>query len=177
MLVSLTLLASPALADDALLADLDKHAARLSWPAANEVYLRLLDSSRGATDHGHLVGAQAALELGQPLLAWHRLQRLEAEAGPDHEARQALEASLADHYGWVALYVPAGHAPTLEREHLPFAKVERRTIAAAAAALQAERTYRGLLPEGAYTVAGKPLTVQADWNRWQVTVVGDAPRE
>ena len=154
----------------ALEADLTRHAQRLSWPAVDDTYRRLMALERTLSDGDHVLGARAALHAGDAMLAWERLQRIEAD---DPEAR-GLTTSLQARYGFVEITVPGDRAPVLSRPHLPFHKHERAAVRVAVTQVAEARGYRGLLPEGVYVLDGMRFQVVPDWPAWKVVVAGDA---
>ena len=160
--------------------DLIKHAQRNSWSAVENVYRRMLEIAPTASALDHLLGAQAALDRGEPLLAWYRLRRITApgadEPREQHEAfrsSQDLLASLESRYGRVSISVPSNQVPAMVRPHMPFAQEERDVITTAREKLRTQRAYRGLLPEGVYTIDGHRFEVEPQWEAWRVVVVGD----
>ena len=160
--------------------ELVKHARRNSWPAVDDTYRRLVAVGLPPDLEVHVLGARAAMERGQALLAWHRLRRvpesaLTPEGGPDSLPAEGarLLGSLREQYGMVSLYVPDELTPELVRTHLPFKKEERDVIAAAVAAVAKGRAYRGLLPEGEYQLAGLRFLVRPDWSQVKQVVADD----
>ena len=173
--------------------DLIKHAQRNSWSAVENIYSRMLELAPTGSPIDHLLGAQAALDQGEPLLAWYRLHRITApNAGDPIDLHRAYESSLEllesleSRYGRVAIYVPSDKVPVMVRPHMPFAQEERDVITTAREKLRTQRAYRGLLPEGVYTIDGHRFEVRPEWSAWREIVVGDpstadvegaAPRE
>lgn len=159
--------------------ELLKHAQRNGWPAVEKVYRRLLALEVRTPPRDHVLGAQAALQGGDVLLAWHRLRRAEPPLGGDPEMRAAYESSRAllegieARYGLISIYVREDKLPALARPEMPFSQEERDAIASVREHLRTERGYRGVLPAGRYSVDGHHFNVDADWTGWKVVVIGD----
>ncbi|MDG1478174.1 MAG: hypothetical protein P8R54_01220 [Myxococcota bacterium] len=125
-------------------------AARERWEAVDSHYRQLL-ALRGADMRyeDHWLGAQASSNQGDVQSTWQRLKHALDEEFTD----EALTwwATLNVQYGEVHLIVKADE-PTvsLTIAEMPFEPEKRATIAAAQAALQADRAFHGLLPLGQY---------------------------
>ncbi len=158
--------------------ELVRMAERNTWAAVDRAYRGLLDLGAALRASEHLLGGQAALAAGDPLLAWHRFRRAEAPppntAPADAEAWESATgeaAHLERRYGKVALCVGPARLPVLVRPEAPFAQQERDAVARVAEALRAGRCHRGLLPVGAYSLDGEPFEVSAG-EGWVVVNLG-----
>lgn len=150
--------------------ELHDQAARSAWEGVERTYRSLIQLGLPLAPADHLVGHQAALRRGDPLLAAMRLGRASATGAPDevHRARTALLES----HGLVAIVVKPPHRRTLERADTTFSPHEQAAVARAAEILRATGELRMLLPVGGYTIAGRFFRVEPG-TRWQTLVVTD----
>ncbi len=175
--VSLALAADEAEAER-LRDELVRMAERNTWTAVDRAYRGLvgLGTPMAATDH--LLGGQAAMASGDPLLAWYRYRRAEppvpstSQADADAYENAWREASnLEARFGKVALCVGPKRVPVLVRPEMPFAQQERDAITHVADALRTAKCHRGLLPVGAYELDGQSFEVVAGQG-WVVVDIG-----
>jgi hypothetical protein len=134
--------------------------ARNTWKGVEAAYQALIELERKGetlTYEDHFLGAQAARGLGDINATYGRLH-LAAHLDEQTEVVEWL-ADIDANYGPVELSARSKEPVRLEAATMPFAPDKRAAIAAAAAAMQATRTYSGLLPVGDYTLGEKRFTV------------------
>jgi hypothetical protein len=176
------LLSTASAADDAeaerLRDEIVRMAERNTWPAVDRAYRSLVALDVPMTAIDHLLGGQAAMAAGDPLLAWYRYRRappaVPASEPADAEAYESAwrEASnIEARYGKVALCVGPKRLPVLVRPEMPFAQQERDAIGRVADAPRTTRCHRGLLPIGAYELDGQLFDVVAG-DGWVVVDIG-----
>ncbi len=147
-------------------------AARNAWKGVDRQYQRLVSEELDPEPSDHLLGAQAASQLGRADVAVARLEAAVQDQADTDEQRAALEqarAQLEDilqRYGKVSIAVGPRRVAGLVRFDLPFGTEERETIQAAREKLLAERVYRGLLPLGEYMIDGVKFEVTRS-DAWQ----------
>jgi hypothetical protein len=184
------LLAAPAYAGEVERAEhirvaeeMRKLAARNAWSAVEAQYRRLeeLEKKGEVLDaKEHLLGAQAARSLGDVTAARARYARAVA-LNPSQEAVDSL-SEIDANYGRIEVTFEPKWAGdrTLAAVEPPFAPDQRAALAFAAARVAAGEDYIGLLPAGAYSVAGKSATVvvgQQDVAKLRVERDANAPKE
>ncbi len=163
--------------------ELLKHAQRNGWPAVEKVYQKILALDVPSPSRDHLLGAQAAMQDGDILLAWHRLRRItepsqqDPEVWSTYDESQALLEGIESRYGLISIFVREGKLPALARPEMPFSQEERDAITWVREHLRTQRGYRGVLPVGSYSIDGHHFNVEADWTHWKVVVVGDPSTE
>lgn len=162
-LLALCLLGSPAFAggEEAeryrLQQELESLARRNAWSGVERTYTELKGIGLPLTLGDHLLGAQAAIQEGQLLVALERLQIGLAVAEPDtdpnspYATAQALKAGFESRYGAVQI-VLGDCAPILFMPSKPFAEQERQAYANARTRLMEGGSFTGLLPAGEYKV-------------------------
>lgn len=150
-------------------------AAKNQWKGVDRLYLKVVQEGLGAKAADHLMGSQAASNLGEPLVAVERLEALLAaestvEDIPSREKARALLDDIYARYGKVEIVVGEKRLPGLVRFELPFGTEERDAIQRAREVILEERTYRGLLPLGSYMLDGEKFEVVASETWQKVTV-------
>ncbi|HHO50213.1 MAG TPA: hypothetical protein ENK18_04900 [Deltaproteobacteria bacterium] len=112
----------------------------------------------------YMLGARAALTVGDVLTAIDRLERGIDGLGT-HEGRQQATELLAElhrRYGYVNILVFRSSAPPLERPDMPFASEEKVAIDFARKRLRRDRRYLGMLPIGTYVLEDTRFTIKGD---------------
>lgn len=150
--------------------ELHHMARRATWTGADRTYRQLVALEEPLNAEDHLVGFQAARQLGDTLRALQRLQRVTPLSGDVATDASGILENLRATHGLVAIVAPPGRAPALEAVELPFAPDQRLAIEAARATLAEAGTVRALLPAGSYRVDGQPFEVRAG-TAWQVHVI------
>lgn len=150
-------------------------AAKNQWKGVDRLYQKLLADALPARAVDHLLGAQAAANLGEPLAAVERLEALLAadstiEDIPVREKARAQLDDLLARYGKVEIVVGEKRLPGLVRFELPFGTEERDAIQRAREVILETHAYRGLLPLGAYMLDGQKFEVVAS-EAWQKVTV------
>lgn len=139
-----------------------KLATRNVWRGVESNYQKLLDLEKKGvtlTVDDHLLGVQAAQALGSVQDAYDRLQAADSVAPSDDLKSQiaAIDAS----YGRVDLDVDDRFDGdfTLKPATMPFDPGQRKAVEVAAARIQAERKFLGMLPYGRYTLGERAFEV------------------
>ncbi|MCB9778398.1 MAG: hypothetical protein H6742_07540 [Alphaproteobacteria bacterium] len=145
--------------------DMKRLARRQTWRGVDESYRKLeplLASGVEVTYDDHVLGAEAASQLGDLPAAYTRLRRArDIDATEDVVGRiKAIEQT----YGEVKLTVSGRYKgdSTLAAVKLPFGTAERQAITQAVGAVSQESTFEGLLPHGDYTFGPKSFSVKPD---------------
>lgn len=160
----LATLASPAFAEtvDELRTEIEQRVAQNNWQAADRAYRSLVDQGR-ASAQDHLLGGQAARALG---LVNDALARLESAQKMDKDNAEATRhlGEIAERYGEVKLKTAGsweGGVPL--RTASPIIDAEfRQVVLQAKKQLEAEHSYAGLLPLGAFKLGDVEFEVVAD---------------
>jgi len=165
--------------------EMTKLAQRNAWTGVERVYkaleslgdeaFNLIPKELTSAAAIHQLGALASSILGETQLSQTRLLRakrsLEATSPIDDAAlRQIIDSldAIEKAYGAVTIAPRSGSTSKKERKQLqlipvaqPFAPDQRRSIEAAAKAIQEKGSFDGLLPVGNYTLADQSFTVNA----------------
>jgi hypothetical protein len=158
--------------------ELVRLAERNTWTGVDRTYRALVDEGAALSSTEHLLGGQAALALGDPLLAWYRMRRAPqvTPSTPPGDAEASATASdeaglISSRYGKVALCVGPKRLPVLVRSVMPFAQPERDAIKRVSDQLREGMCHRGLLPIGAYELDGQAFEV-VPGDAWVVVDIG-----
>lgn len=155
--------------------ELTRLARRNAWVGVDRTYRALVELRIALAPDDHLLGGRAALAMGDPLRALYRMRRVPPPFvdAPDKtrdqealdEARSVL-TSLEEGYGLVSIQVEQEAKRELLRvDDMPFDPTARATVERAVVQVGAQGSYRGLLPVGAYSLAGREVDVEPgqDW--------------
>lgn len=178
ILLSLLLPGAARADDDAelkrLKTELQTLARKGAWSGADRTYRSLVARQVPLDNPDHLVGYEAARQLGEPTQALRRVQRVRPpasdDADPSWETSREILESLALNYGLVVVVVGDGRDASLKRPHMPFAPDLRSAVERAAQVLEERRELRGLLPVGTYEIDGTSFTVEAGAD-WQTVIL------
>jgi hypothetical protein len=183
LLALATALGTPALAaDDAevvrLREEMQKRVQNSQWSGAERAFSRLeaevADEPGALSPDDWQLGASIARNLGDMAGVQRRLQ-VAFDLEPTDALRSELQ-QIAATYGPIRVEVASGYAGelSLTATPAPFESDKRKFIDAAAARLEEERTFDGLIPIGRYTIAGEPVEVTTGAiDTLRVTVAGD----
>ena len=127
---------------------LEQSVARNAWDAADAAYRGVLDTTKKPTPLEHVLGARAALALGNINDA---IERLEEADGEEEFVAQSL-GEVRNNYADAKLKVPGSHSGSvsLVARDNPIDPAKRRTVELTRKALEAKGKYSGLLPVGRY---------------------------
>ena len=151
-------------------------ASRNAWKGVNRMYEKLVDQELGVEIPDHLMGAQAASNLGEMSTAVARLELATAKDDPAEDHKGAYDQAknqlddIMNRYGKVDIDVANNRLPGLIRFEQPFGTDERDQIQVAREIILQERKYRGLLPLGSYMIDGDKFDVTKS-DEWQTVKV------
>lgn len=151
-------------------------ASRNAWKGVDRMYQKLVEQELGVEIPDHLMGAQAASNLGEMSTAVERLELATAKDDPAEGHKDAYVQAktqlddILNRYGKVDIDVANNRLPGLIRFELPFGTEERDQIQVAREVILKERKYRGLLPLGSYMIDGEKFDV-AKSEDWQTVKV------
>lgn len=144
--------------------DMKRLSRRNAWRGVDEAYLKLLElQAKGVALNleDHVLGADAAIALGDVSSAYDRLKRSTSPRTTEDVAQRI--AAIEAEFGSVTLTVEPKYVGTFELSvgQMPFAADQRNAITKAQGAVAAGRAYEGLLPFGSYTLGPKVFEVEA----------------
>ncbi len=121
-------------------------AERGAWPGVERSYLKLRELGQPLDAVVHLQGAQAAQARGDAQEVRARVEEARAAGGSD--VPELWLEDLASNYGEAVLI--AGDSGSLQVERRPFSPDRAAAVDFAAAAIDRDRRFEGLLPAGVY---------------------------
>lgn len=146
-----------------------KLAQRNAWSGVERTYEAMQKTRCELNFDEHFLGAQAARTLGKVFEMYERLTAAR-EIDPQQEIVDSLNA-IETTYGRVHIKGDARRRPELNRPSMPFAPDQRKAIEWAKEVVAGTGSFRGMLPQGEYTVGDRTFTVEAGAD-WQVLEVG-----
>ena len=187
-----TLLAVPAIAQaqdataaekERLLAEMERLAQKNQWAGVDKAYVKADALGGDLFFEAHVLGAQAAKNLGDP---WNAVLRLRKAKTITYDADVVAELqTLEANFGKVWITISGKKRPELTPEKMPFDPTQRASIDWARAQLSGAGAFRGMLPAGTYTVGietfqvligeGNFLRVQVDGDLEAAPAVAAAP--
>lgn len=156
--------AAPALAQDPAMAEkfrleeeMKKLAQRNAWAGVERNYEALVALKVPLSFEDHFLGAQSAGYLGK---TWERYNRLEKalELEDKDELRMEKE-NILTRYGRVDIKGHPRRRPDLVAKEMPFAPDERKSVEYAMTVVAGAGSFKGMLPEGEYTVGDQTFKV------------------
>lgn len=132
--------------------DLQSFAARNAWEAVEEGYTDLEDLGMPIDADLHELGAEAARNRGDAWTAYQRLVKVLAAGVDPSSGAHGHMATYRDQYGRVVVRRVEITPIALVPETAPFQPDFRLAIAFAAAQLDQEGAFDGLLPAGTYVL-------------------------
>ena len=151
-------------------------ASRNAWKGVDRMYLKLVGDELTPEIPDHLMGAQAASNLGKMAIAVERLEVATAGDEPSEAHKPAWDMAktqlddILNRYGKVDIQVANNRLPGLIRFELPFGTEERDQIQVARETILKDRKYKGLLPIGSYMIDGDKFDIakSQDWQAIKV---------
>lgn len=162
--------------------EMKRYAARNAWGGVARAYEELIalrDIEIPYEDH--LLGFQAARNIGDTLGAYERLLGARAVESTDEVEREI--GAIDSAFGRVEIIGHPRRRPRLARPAMPFAPDQRKSVEFAKSVVEESGSFRGMIPAGDYLVGDLSFTVVAGPD-WQVIDVkkgsaggADAPAE
>lgn len=144
--------------------EMDRLAGRNAWTGVDRIYLQLLDLTTGLDANIHMLGAEAARNMGKIYEMYRRHERV-AELDPNPEVLEVIKA-MEGAYGRIKIKGSSRWKVALERPSMPFAPDERKGIEYAKMILAETGNFEGMLPAGAYKIGQREFSVEAG-TQWQ----------
>jgi hypothetical protein len=138
--------------------EMERLAVRKAWIGVDRVFKKMEAMQLTPSLDDYMRGAVAARELGQVLDLQLRLKA----AAKSHQSKEIVEWlwKIDNSYGRVELLTNPARASTLEPSKMPFDPDQRKAVEAAIASVEDDGIFHGMLPEGGFTFAGQPFTVE-----------------
>ena len=148
-------------------------AKRNAWRGVDEAYREMLVlEARGVVVNqpDHVLGADAAVALGDISAAYDRLKRSTKPRTTEDVAQRI--AAIEEAFGSVTIVVEPKYVggADLTVAQMPFAADQRNAITKAQGAMIEARGYQGLLPYGDYTVGPRSFTLTREGGPVTVTL-------
>ncbi len=147
--------------------DMDRFSKRGNWKAVEKKYKEILGLGLDIPFEDHLLGAQAAFNLGkvkQTCLILERAIELAADSSELAEAKASAESWLSEIYSTffpVELSISKSFdgPRDLQISELPFMPEEQDAYNKAKKTLEEQGTFKGMLPVGEYMLGGQSFVV------------------